>query len=116
MDFVAEYEDMVASVPNHVAVTYKFFNLFTSKKGTSRTLEWASQSSRTLTDEEWDALRGFLRRARTDLRETPERMTAAECARRMWFWGQKLHELAVFEPSILRDIVAWMELVQYIVA
>lgn len=113
MDFVAEYEDMVATVPNHVAVTYKFFNLFTSKGGS--TLKWSAVASRTLTDEEFEALRAYLRKARTDLRETPEKMKAGECARRMWFWGQKLHELAVFESSTLRDIVAWMELVQYIV-
>lgn len=121
MDLIAEYNDMIATVPNHIAVTYKFFQLFTCMKedkdteNTGKLFFGEKACSRTLSEEEYYAFRSYLRKTRTDLSEGKGSIKGAECARRMWFWGQKLHELSVFDSVILRDIIAWMEVIQYIV-
>ena len=110
MDLLAEYKEMSA-LPNHIAVTYKFFSMF---KIDGDTMTWAGHETDISTDTNTkDALKAFLKAQRSALREGG--LSASECSKRMWFWFQKLLELDLFEGDGRQEILKWMEVCELIV-
>lgn len=128
MDLQAEYDDILHSLGDSGAATYKFFDLFriclgddprpTSSKGEdgssrephTRGLHYGKQATdASLSDAELRALKSFLKAQRSWLRKEQAAVNKAECRRRMWFWTQKLIELGAFDRPTRRDITYWMD-------
>ena len=100
----------MSELPNHIAVTYKFFSMF---KIDGDSMYWSGHQTAIKPDTK-DALKTFLKAQRSALREGT--MSAGECSKRMWFWFQKLLELDLFSCSEARsEIMRWMEICELIV-
>jgi hypothetical protein len=115
MDYQTEYDDMFATLGDHGAAFFKFFDLFRvclgDGEGLTKGLHYGKDCSDTkLSDEVLRELKSFLKTQRTWLRKAPEKATPNETRRRMWFWTQKLIEIGAFDRSIRRDIVTWMDI------
>ena len=103
MDFLEEYTEFT-QLPVHIGVTYKFFSLF-KLQGTQ--LQWCSYSADL--GEAAGAAKAFLKKQRADLKEG---ISKSECSRRMWFWVQKLLELKVESPALLK----WLEVCELVLS
>jgi hypothetical protein len=115
MDIGEEYKDMALNIPNHIAATYKFFQLFhicltTTNQEFPKGIHWSTDAhDDELPDELLISLRDFLKQTRSLLKSQPDDMTPAKCKRRMWFWVQKLLEAGAFDRSVRREIILWMD-------
>lgn len=114
MDLIAEYEEM-HSIPIHVAVTFKFFSLFKVSKAEdgSTFLHWGESAKTPLTPESYGPIKEFLKAQRSLLREGS--VMRVDCAKRMWFWFQKILELSLFDLAVRAEILKWNEICELIV-
>jgi len=116
MDFVAEYAEM-CTIPSKIAVTYKFFELFKvylkdSEEG-PKGLHWSYASDTNLSDETLVAFKALLKFQRSQLKklDTP----SVNCGKMLWFFYQKLLDVGAFNAEVRRDILAHMDLCEYII-
>lgn len=111
MDLNAEYEEFAKIAP-HVAVTYKFFSLFSiSKDGV---LSWCEDKFQ-LDEESATAVKAFLKASKAFLRDTPGAKHTA-CAGRMWFWYNTILEKGWFDRDVRAEILRWMEVCELVVS
>jgi hypothetical protein len=113
MDLIAEYEEM-QSIPIHTAVTFKFFSLFKVSKADGEIfLHWGEVAKTPLSEESYGPIKEFLKAQRSQLREGS--VTRVDCAKRMWFWFQKILELSLFDMAVRAEILKWNEICELIV-
>lgn len=110
MDLIAEYEEFAKIAPR-VAVTYKFFTLFSVSKGGE--LCWGEDTWQ-LEEESAVAVKAFLKATKAFLRDTPG-AKHTQCASRMWFWYNTILENAWFSRDTRAEILRWMEVCELVV-
>jgi hypothetical protein len=116
MDFLAEYDDMGA-IPQNIAVSYKFLNLFKVVMNDSETekrgLHWSTYTIDShLSDEVLLAFKTYLKAKKSELRkENPK----TNCGKILWFFYQKLLDVGAFDIETRKDILGYMELCAYII-
>jgi len=115
MDFLAEYDEM-ETIPQNMAVAYKFLNLFkvvlTDSEKEKRGLYWSSVSDIDLSDDILHAIKAYLKAKKSELRKSDPK---AKPGKMLWFFYQKLLEVDAFDSTVRRDILAYMELCAYII-
>ena len=112
MDFVAEYAEMNV-IPSKIAVTYSFFNLFkVYTEGPKRGLHWPGASEANLSDEVLAAFKAYLKAKKAELKLSD---TKSNCGKMLWFFYQKLLEHNAFTIDERRDILAYMDICEYII-
>jgi hypothetical protein len=117
MDFLAEYDEMNC-IPSKIAVTYKFFELFrVCLKDTDdekRGFYWSVNAVDTeLSDEILVAFKTFLKAKRSELKKC--KVSDVNCGKMLWFFYHKLLEVGAFNDIIRRDIMAYMDICEYII-
>jgi len=116
MDLLEEYAEM-DKIPSKIAVTYSVFDLFRvqlkdSESG-KRGLYWSTTLDSKLSDEVLIALKSFLKAKKSELKTCD---TKINCSKLLWFFYQKLLELDAFTIETRRDILAYMDMCEYIIA
>jgi hypothetical protein len=117
MDFLAEYDEMATIGPQNMAIAYKFLNLFkvviTPTETEKRGLYWSKMSlDPNLSDEVLYAIKAYLKAKKSELRKGDPN---SKPGRMLWFFYQKLLEVGAFDSYTRRDILAYMELIAYII-
>lgn len=113
LNFIEEYNEF-SGLPKHIAVTYKFFSLFSVS---SDSISW----SKRYTDQELEgdvlkALKLFLKNTKNRLRSDRDKpVTSSECSKLMLFWYMKIQEYDLFTPEIRREIMKYMELCELVI-
>ena len=119
MDFQAEYKDFFEGLGDCAAFTYKFFDLFHVYLGTGdgvKGLHWGKDASdTTLSEEQLKELKSYLKQAKGWIRKEQRNASQAECRRRMVFFVQKLLEFGAFARGERREIIAWMDNLNFLV-
>lgn len=125
MDLQAEYKDFFEGLGEVGTFTYKFFDLFRVNLGNGedeqgnklvKGLHWSKDTSdETLTDEQLKELKSYLKQQKSWIRKEQTRISASECRRRMWFFVQKLLEMGAFTRGERREIILWMDHLNYLV-
>lgn len=118
LDLAGEYKDLQSELGDTAGAAYKFFSLFKvvleESKDSEPGLHWLAGFDKQVWDELEDDdlrdLRRYLKETKAFLREKNKNVDPAECRRKMWFWVQKLMELAAFERSVRREIILWMDI------
>jgi hypothetical protein len=115
MDFLAEYDEM-ETIPQNIAVAYKFLNLFkvvlTDSEKEKSGLYWSSAVDSKLDTTVLVAIKAYLKVKKSELRKADPK---AKPGKILWFLYQKLLEVDAFDSIIRRDILAYMELCAYII-
>lgn len=115
MDFVADYEEM-CKIPSKIAVTYSFFDLFKVQLKDSgdvaKGFYWPGAVDTKLSDDALNAFKAYLKAKKSELKRCD---TSVNCGKMMWFFYQKLLELNAFDVVTRRDILAYMDICEYIV-
>jgi hypothetical protein len=121
MDFLEEYNEM-QSIPQNLAVSYKFLSLFKvvlkDSEEEKRGLHWSSYSvDSKLSDEVLLAFKNYLKAKKSELRKGGEKPVSEKPAygKILWFFYQKLLEVGAFDCETRRDILQYMELCAYII-
>lgn len=125
MDLQAEYKDFFEGLGQVGTHTYKFFDLFRVNLGTGeddqgnklvKGLHWSKDASdETLTDEQLKELKSYLKQQKSWVRKEQTKISASECRRRMLFFVQKLLELGAFTRGERREIMFWMDHLNFLV-
>ncbi len=125
MDLQAEYKDFFEGLGDCAAFTYKFFDLFRVNLGNGeddkgnkmiKGLHWGKDTSdETLTDEQLKELKSYLKQAKSWIRKDQQKASASECRRRMVFFVQKLLEFGAFTRGERREIILWMDNLNFLV-
>jgi hypothetical protein len=117
MDFLTELQE-TAEIPNHIAVPYKFFDLFKvltkdSEDGV-KGMYWGKDTVDTkLTDDELSAFKAYIKATRSELRKGE--LNASQCNKRLWFFFQKLLQVSAFTLEVRNEIRGFMDICEYII-
>lgn len=119
MDFLAEYDEM-AAIESKIAVTYKFFHLFTvcmkDTDDNKRGFYFSKCAVDTkLSDEVLLAFRDYLKVKKALLKKSATDPKLPNCGKMLWFFYQKILEVGAFTPEIRNEIRGYMDLCEYII-
>ncbi len=117
MDFIAEYNEM-ATIPHKIAITYKFFELFRvclkDSEDDKRGFYWSTGAVDTkLSDDALIGFKAYIKAQKSQLKKCD--VAATNCGKMLWFFYHKLLETDAFDPVIRRDILAYMDICEYII-
>jgi hypothetical protein len=117
MDFLEEYDEM-STIPSKIAVTYKFFQLFTvaleDTPTTKRGMHFSTiATDSNLSDEILQAFGAYLKAKKRQLKRYDE--AGVNCGKILWFFYQKLLEVGAFNASVRAEIREYMDLCEYII-
>lgn len=125
MDLHAEYKDFFEGLGDAGTHTYKFFDLFRVTLGNGedehgtklvKGLHWSKDAVEdSLTDEQLKELKSYLKQQKSWLRKEQTKVSASECRRRMVFFVQKLLELGAFTRGERREMILWMDHLNFLV-
>lgn len=115
MDFLAEYDEL-CTIPTKIGITYTLLSMFKVQLKDSdelkRGLHWPGAIDSKLSDEFLIAFKGFLKAKRAELKKCDVK---TNCGRIMWFIYSKLLEADAFDIETRRDIIAYMDICEYII-
>jgi hypothetical protein len=115
MDFLAEYDEL-CNIPTKIGITYTLLSMFKVQLKDSdelkRGLHWPGAIDSKLSDEFLIAFKGFLKAKRAELKKCDVK---TNCGRIMWFIYSKLLEADAFDVETRRDIIAYMDICEYII-
>ena len=116
MDFLAEYDEM-AAIESKIAVTYKFFDLFTVCMDDNKKGFYFSKCAvdTKLSDEVLLAFRAYLKVKKGLLKKCATDPKLLNCGKLLWFFYQKILEVGAFTPEIRNEIRGYMDLCEYII-